>query len=181
MGRLQVALLITDNTRAQDIRDVATDVLRLRDKLIEYQGPMDLTAEQRDLESLLVAFSKGQTYAAIAKEENKWIGHYLRLYMLSEDMATAANILTKKERENYCKQHGYYEAGFRLSLWGFTDVEITEILNNGIERIRNHLKPFPPNEPIAAYKTRENLRAWKNGKMHKEIVALAKRGGKNLS
>lgn len=179
-GRLRIMIEVGEDTRAEQIRKVVPYALKLRDKLLEFQGAWIMGGDNLLLEELSERQKHGTSYKELAKLINEKVENHLREYLAYRMEVDKRYPKYKKEfkRDLYFYafstefKHNCFSlvhSRDMLMALGLKEKDIEQFLRDGLEEIEAGRKPFAPDMPISQLKLIETLRTWRKGKKHKTI------------
>jgi hypothetical protein len=180
--RLHVMIEVGEDTTTEQLRKVIPDALRLRDKLIEFQGAWRAGGINEFLEHLSYRNQHGDSYARLAENINQRIEGYLRDYIAYRKEVDTVHPEFKAEHDRDILYHVFWlgmatkpsALSFAMSLLeglNFNKQDALRIMQNGLRSLSAGESIFLKDYPVTRSKMIQVLRTWRNGKEHKSIIA----------
>lgn len=168
-GWLKIMLELDEDTTHQNIRDAIPLALKWRNRLLEWQGPLLEGGDNWAMNSLHLSQERGASYKDLANQINRGITEYLNEFneYLKELKEAEPHFKTKLDFFMWRPQHrrnSLEEASELMTLIGFRDDEIEDILNYGLECIQEGEPPFMDEYPVTSERMRSTIRNWREGK-----------------
>ena len=176
--RLCVFLEVGEDTKHNDLRN--DDTIQLarewRDRLVEWQGPWQSGGFTHGLEKLCRMQKHGSSYSELAAMINEKVAKSLQEFseyenefkLAKPELETIGYLFLRNSTigGNY---FGFEHAQGLLEMIRLDSVEIDEILNLGLENIRDGNKPFRDIKeyPVDRRKLERTLRTWREGEKHR--------------
>ncbi len=170
-GYLHLRLNIQDETTAEQLRQVASLVVALRDRLLEFQGPRKLPGTKAKLYDDLSCLHQGEPLSALTRTINELLAEYLMYYLQflydAEDKPGAR--WCSADQPDYF--NGLPAAMQLLRLLGIpglrSDVEITTFCMTVCCRMSRGVHPYAAvGAPLDESHLRNKLRSWKRCNLH---------------
>ncbi len=168
------------------IRKATGLALDWNNRLLAFQGAWHLGGDNELMERLLSMHKHGKSYKELAIFVNEKIEKHLREYL-----AYRVEIDKKypQYKEEFRKDFYFYafSTEFKNSCFGLNhsrdllkaiglkDKEIEQELRDGLGRIKDNERPFPPDKPVSKAKMIYTLDNWREGKKHEAIQAAEQR------
>ena len=174
---LSVMIEVGENTTSDDLRKAIPWALRLRDRLLEQQGPWQHGGDTPFLEELCYWHDSGHSYEILAERINETVANYLleAAKYLQEYEAAQSQFKTQLDvflwqSKLQINPYSFQLARGLLEAVRLKDDEIDTVLLDALENIRSGRLAFEKGYPVSRDKLRETLRRWRESKKH-QIIA----------
>lgn len=170
--RLYLSLEVGDRTTGDDLENAGRLVTRLRDRLLQFQGPSDEDDDLIFWEDLLWRKRRGASWSELAEYINGRVGSRLvACYEQETDREKAVGAF--ESLESYCgwahvqNSPSLVDAVHMLKLIKPAHTDIEDVCRRGSERIARGKAPFDKGQPIGSDIIRDRLRSRSDSKLHR--------------